>query len=151
MKAFWVDAGCGADARAQDFVQRASVLSSAQPHLCAWRVCEPLEADILAFVHRVAGGGSGDFSHEAAGNFAFLAEAVEECMRQARELLGTLESLGEESRALRGLPAGGPGPPVAGSLQARAVGLALPGASLAEVAFVGPLPSAVQPSVCRGN
>ena len=54
VKVFWLDAGCGADARAQDFVQRASVLSSAQPHLCAWRVCEPLEADIFAFVHRVA-------------------------------------------------------------------------------------------------
>ena len=99
----------------------------------------------------MAGGGTGDFSHEAAGNFAFLAEAVEECMRQARELLGSLESLVEESRASGGLPMRGPGPPVAGSLQARAVGLALPGASLAEVAFAGPLPRAVQPSVCRGN
>ena len=106
---------------------------------------------LLAFVHRVAGGGSGDFSHEAAGNFAFLAEAVEERMRQAREFLGTLESLVEESRALGGPPAGDPSPPVAGSLQARAVGLALPGASLAEVALAGPLPNAVQPSVCRGN
>ena len=151
VKAFWADAGSGADARAQDFLQRASVLSSAQPHLCAWRVCEPLEADIFAFVHRVAGGGTGDFSHEAAGNFAFLAEAVEECTRQARELQDTLESLAEGSRALGRFPAGGPGPPVAGSLQARAVGPALPGASLAEAACAGPLPRAVLPSVCRGS
>ena len=72
-------------------------------------------------------------------------------MRQAREFLGTLESLVKESRSLGGPPAGGPRPPVAGSLQARAVGRALPGASLAKVAFAGPLPSAVQPSACRGN
>ena len=149
--AFWIEAGCEADARAQDFVTRASVISSAQPHLCAWRVCEPLDADIFAFVHRVAGGGSGDFSHEAAGNFAFLAEAVEECMRQAREFEDTFESLAEGSRALGRFPAGGPGPPVAGSLQARAVGRALLGASPADSACAGPVPSAVIPSVCRGN
>ena len=62
--------------------------------------------------------------------------------------LPSLESLAEGSRALGRFPAGGPGPPVAGSLQARAVGPALPGASLAEA---GPLPSAVLPSVCRGS
>ena len=149
--AFWIDAGCEADARAQDFVVRASVVSSAQPHLCAWRVCEPLEAGIFAFVHRVAGGGSGDFSHEAAGNFVLLAEAVEECRRQAWEFQDTLESLAEGSLALGRSPAGGPGPPVAGLPQARAVGLSLPGVSFAEAACAGPLPSAVQPSACRGN
>ena len=140
--AFWIDASCEADARAEDFVVRASVVTSAQPHLCTWRVCEPLEAGIFAFIRRVAGGGNGDFSHEAAGSFV-LAEAVEECRRQAWEFQDTLESLAEGSLALGRSPAGGPGPPVAGLPQARAVGLSLPGVSFAEAACAGPLPSAV--------
>ena len=151
VKSFWAAAGSQTDGMTKDFVQRAAELSHALPLAGVWQVCEPLEAEIIAFVHRVCGGGDGDFTHEAAGNFALLVVAVEECMRQAREFLGTLESLVKESRALGGPPVGGPGPPVAGSLQARAVGLVLPGAGLAEVAFAGPLPSAVQPSVCRGN
>ena len=113
-------------------------------------LCEPQEAGIFAFVHRVAGGGSSDFSHEAAGNFVLLAEAVEECRRQAWEF-DTLESLAEGSLALGRFPAGGPGPPVAGLPQVRAVGRSLPGVSFAEAACAGPLPSAVQPHACRGN
>jgi hypothetical protein len=149
--AFWINASCEADSSAQDFVVRASVVSSAQPHLCAWRVCEPLEAGIFAFVHRVAGGGSGDFSHEAAGNFVLLAEAVEECRRQAWEMQDTLESLAEGSGALGRPPARRPGPPVAGLPQAHAVGFSLPGVSSAVAACAGPLPKTVKPSACRGN
>ena len=71
-----------------------------------------MEADIHAFVHRVAGGGSGIFSHEAAGNFVLMVEAVEECMRQAREMQDTLEKLAEESLTL-GRPLARKGPPCA--------------------------------------
>ena len=151
VKSFWTEAGSHANRRGKYFVQQATDLSGALPEADAWQACEPLEVEIVAFVHRVAGGGDGAFIYEAAGNFAFLAEAVMECMRQARELQDTLESLAEGSRALGRFPAGGPGPPVAGSLQARAVGPALPGASLAEAACAGPLPRAVLPSVCRGS
>ena len=111
--AFWINASCEADSSVQDFVVRASVVSSANPHLCAWRVCEPLEAGIYAFVHRVAGGGSGDFSHEAAGNFVLLAEAVEECRKQAWEMQDTLEKLAAESLALGRPLARRMGPPCA--------------------------------------
>ena len=63
-----------------------------------------MEADIHAFVHRVCGGGNGDFSREAAGNFVLIVEAVEEYMRRARECQGTLEKLAEESQAMMGRP-----------------------------------------------
>jgi hypothetical protein len=149
--AFWMNASCEADASAQDFVVRASAVSSSQPHLCAWRVCEPLEAGIYAFVHRVAGGGSGDFSHEAAGNFVLLAEAVEECRRQAWEMQDTLEKLAEESLALGRPPARRTGPPVAGVPQAHAGGFSWAGASSAMAACAGPLPKTVKLSACRGN
>ena len=72
-----------------------------------------MEADIYAFVHRVAGGGSGVFSHEAAGNFVLMVEAVEECMRQAREMQDTLEKLAEESLTLGRPLARRKGPPCA--------------------------------------
>ena len=53
---FWTNAICQADSSVQDFVACACALGSANPHSCAWRICEPLEADIYAFVHWVAGG-----------------------------------------------------------------------------------------------
>ena len=106
MKAFWKAVGSEADGHAQDFVQRASELSLAQPHVDAWQICDPMEADVIAFVHRAAGGGDGVFSHETAGNFAVLAEAVEVCMRQAREMQCTLEALeGEYARVVAALKA----------------------------------------------
>ena len=80
-------------------MQQATELSGALPEADACQVCEPLEVEIVAFVHRAAGGGDGAFTHEAAGNFVLLAEAVEECMRRARELLNSLEALMAESRA----------------------------------------------------
>ena len=110
---FWTSATYQADSSVQDFVACASALSSASPHWCAWKVCEPLEADIYAFVHRVAGGGSGDFSHEAAGNFVLMVEAVEECRRQAREMQDTLEKLAAESLTLGRPLARRNGPPCA--------------------------------------
>ena len=99
----------------------------------------------------MAGGGSGDFSHEAAGNFVLLAEAVEECRKQAWEMQDTLEKLAEESLALGRPPARRTGPSVAGLPQAQAGGFSLPGASSAMAAFAGPLPKAVKLSACRGN
>ena len=99
VKSFWVAAGSHADGWGTDFVQRAAELSGALPEADAWQVCEPLDAEIIAFVHRVAGGGDGVFAHEAEGNFVLLAEAVEECMRQARALLNSLEALMAESRS----------------------------------------------------
>jgi hypothetical protein len=110
---FWTQATLEADSSVQDFVECASALCSASPHWCAWKVCEPLEADIYAFVHRVAGGGSGDFSHEAAGNFVLLVEAVEECRRQAREMQDTLEKMAAESLTLGKPLAKRKGPPCA--------------------------------------
>jgi hypothetical protein len=110
---FWASAVSQADSSVQDFVACASALSSASPHRCVWEVCEPLEADIYAFVHRVAGGGSGIFSQEAAGNFVLMVEAVEECMRQAREMQDTLEKLAEESLTLGRPLARRKGPPCA--------------------------------------
>ncbi len=75
-----------ANRRGKDFVQEATDLSGVLPEADAWQVCEPLQVEIVAFVHRVAGGSDGVFIHEAAGNFSLLAEAVEDCMRRAREL-----------------------------------------------------------------
>ena len=149
---FGISASCEAVSSAQDFVMRASVVSSAQPHLCAWRVCEPLEAGIYAFVHRVAGGGSGDFSHEAAGNFVLLAEAVEECRKQAWEMQEALEKLAAESLALGRPPASRMGPPSASAyMKALEGGLSMTGASSAMATFAGPLPKTVKLSACRGN
>ena len=86
VKSFWTEAGSHANRKGKDFVQQAADLSGALPEADAWQVCWPLEAEIIAFVHRVAGGGDGVFTHEAEGNFVLLAEAVEVYMRQAREL-----------------------------------------------------------------
>ena len=96
-RTFWTEAIQEADLSVQDFLDGASALSLASPHLCPWRVVEHLEEEIGAFVHRVAGGGSGDFSQEAAGNFVLMLEAVEEYRRQAWELQETLEKLAAES------------------------------------------------------
>ena len=148
--AFWINATCEADASAQDFVVRASVVSSANPHLCAWRVCEPLEAGIYAFVHRVAGGGSGDFSHEAAGNFVLLAEAVEECRKQAWEMQDTLEKLAAESLALGRPLARRMGPPCA-SVYKKALEEGFSATEALAMASAEPLPKTVKLSACRGN
>ena len=102
VKSFWTEAGSHANRKGKDFVQQAADLSGALPEAEAWQVCEPLEREIIAFVHRVAGGGDGVFTHEAAGNFALLAEAVEDCMRRARELQISLQALSVESRAHAG-------------------------------------------------
>ncbi len=80
-----------------------------------------------------------------------LAEAVEECRRQAWEMQDTVDSLAEGSLALGRPLARRPGPPVAGLPYAHAVGFSLPGVSSAVVACVGPLPKTVKPSACRGN
>ena len=132
---FWLCATCEADANALDFVGRASAASSANPHLTAWRVCEILEDSIWAFVHRVAGVGGGDFTHEAAGHFVLLAGAVEECMKQAREMQVSLVQLEADNLAASAVAA--PGPPG---------GRALASASAA-------VPSVWQssPSACHGN
>ena len=111
LRAFWLSATGEANACAQDFVVRAAVASAANPHLSAWRVCGILEDSIWAFVYRVAGGGCGVFTHEAAGNFVLLAEAVEECMKQAREMQESVGALEAENLAAgAALP---PGPPCA--------------------------------------
>jgi hypothetical protein len=148
--AFWINASCEADSSVQDFVVRASVVSSANPHLCAWRVCEPLEAGIYAFVHRVAGGGSGDFSHEAAGNFVLLAEAVEECRKQAWEMQDTLEKLAAESLALGRPLARRMGPPCA-SVYKKALEEGFSATEALAMASAEPLPKTVKLSACRGN
>ncbi len=103
VKSFWVEAGSYANRRGNDFVQQATELSGVLPEADAWQVCEPLEVEIVAFVHRVAGGGDGVFTHEAAGNSALLAEAVEDCMRRARELQNSVQALLAESRLSRGV------------------------------------------------
>jgi hypothetical protein len=100
VRTLWAGAADEADPSVRDFMARATALSSASPHRYVWEVCDPLEADIHAFVHRVCGGGNGDFSREAAGNFVLIVEAVEEYMRRAREYQGTLEKLAEEGQAL---------------------------------------------------
>ena len=104
VRTFWAGVADEADPSVQDFLTRATAFSSASPHCQVWEVCDPLEADILAFVHRVCGGGNGDFSREAAGNFVLIVEAVEEYMRRARECQGTLEKLAEECQAMMGRP-----------------------------------------------
>ena len=98
VKSFWAAAGSQTDGMTKDFVQRAAELSHALPLAGVWRVCEPLEAEIIAFVHRVCGGGDGDFTHEAAGKFDLLVEAVEEYMRRAREMLDQLEALALDAK-----------------------------------------------------
>ena len=109
-----------------------------------------MEADIYAFVHRVAGGGSGLFSHEAAGNFVLMVEAVEECMRQAREMQDTLEKWAEESLTLGRPPARRKGPPSAAVYwQAQEEGFTATEAWA--TASAEPLPAKVRPSPCRGN
>ena len=102
VKSFWTEAGSHANRRGKYFVQQATDLSGALPEADAWQACEPLEVEIVAFVHRVAGGGDVVFTHEAAGNFAILAEAAEDCMRRARELQNFLQALMAESRAHAG-------------------------------------------------
>ena len=104
VRTFWAGAADEADPSVRDFMARATALSSASPHRDVWEVCDPLEADIHAFVRRVCGGGNGDFSREAAGNFVLIVEAVEEYMRRARECQGTLEGLAEEGQAMMGRP-----------------------------------------------
>jgi hypothetical protein len=104
VRTFWADAADEADPSVQDFLARAFAFSSANPHREVWEVCDPLEAGIHAFVHRVCGGGNRDFSGEAAGNFALIVGAVEEYMRQARVYQGTLEKLAEEGQAMMGRP-----------------------------------------------
>ena len=113
VRTFWASAVTEADGSAQDFVACASALSSAHPHRYVWEVCDLLEADIHAFVHRVCGGGSGIFSHEAAGNFVLVVEAVEECMRQAREMQDIHDKLAAESITLGRTLARRKGPPCA--------------------------------------
>ena len=102
VKSFWVEAGSHAKRKGKDFVQQAIELSGVLLEVDSWRVCELLEVEIVTFVRRVAGGGDGVFTHEAAGNFVLLAEAVEDCMRRARELQNSLEALMAESRAHAG-------------------------------------------------
>ena len=137
VRTFWAGAASEADSSVQDFMACASALSSASPHRYVWEVCDPLEADIHAFVHRVCGGGSGIFSHEAAGNFVLIVEAVEECMRQARVLQGTLEKLAEEGQTLGRPPARRQAPPGADvHWEAQAGGFSA---------------TEVHPNSCRGN
>ncbi len=104
VRTFWVKAVGEADPSAQDFMACATALSAASPNQYVGEVCDHLEADIRAFVCRVAGGGSGFFGHEAAGNFVLMVEAVEDCMRQARRMQDTLEKLAEEGLAAWGRP-----------------------------------------------
>ena len=108
VKGFWIEAGSHADSGGKDFLQQAADLGGELFEADAWQACEPLEHEIVAFVHRVAGGGDGVFTHEAAGNFALLAEAVEDCMRRARELQNSQEALMAESRSHAGSSRRGP-------------------------------------------
>jgi hypothetical protein len=100
VKTWWTGALSQADMEAQDFVQRAAELCRAQPLVDQWQIGDSLVEEIEAFVQRAVGGGTGDISHEAAGNFGLLSEAVDECMRQAREMAATLGDLTAESHAL---------------------------------------------------
>ena len=150
VRTFWASAVSEADGSAQDFMACASALSSAHPHRYVWEVCDPLEADIHAFVHRVAGGGSGIFSHEAAGNFVLVVEAVEECMRKVREMQDTLEKWAEESLALGKPPARRKGPPCA-DVYWKAQEEGYTAAEAWAMASAEPLPAKVRPSPCRGS
>jgi hypothetical protein len=150
VRTIWAGAASEADSSVQDFMACASALSSASPHRYVWEVCDPLEADIHAFVHRVADGGSDIFSHEAAGNVVLMVEAVEECMRQARELQGTLEKLAEEGLTLGRPLARRKGPPCADVYwTAQEEGFSATEAW--EMASAEPLPAKVRPHSCRGN
>jgi hypothetical protein len=150
VRTFWASAVSEADLSAQDFMACASAVSSANPQRYVWEVCDPLEADIHAFVHRAAGGGSGSFSHEAAGNFVLVVEAVEECMRQAREMQDTLGKWAEESLTLGRPPACRKGPLCADVCwKAQEVGHTATEAWA--TASAEPLPAKVSPSPCRGN
>jgi hypothetical protein len=150
VRTFWASAVSKADLSAQDFMACASALSSASPHRGVWEVCDPLEADIIAFVHRVAGGGSGIFSHEAAGNFVLMVEAVEECMRRARELQDSLEKLAEESLTMGMPPARRKGPPCE-EVYWKAQEEWFCATEAWAMACAEPLPAKVRPNPCRGN
>ena len=150
VRTFWASAVSEADLSAQDFMACASALSSANPHQYVWEVCDPLEADIHAFVHRVAGGGSGIFSHEAAGNFVLMVEAVEECRRQAREMQDTLEKLAAESLTLGRPLARRNGPPCA-DVYRKALDEGFSATEALAMASAAPLPVKVRPYSCRGN
>ena len=99
VKTWWTGAVSQADKKAQYFVQRAAELCRAQPLVDQWQIGDSLVEEIEAFVQRAVGGGTGDVSHEAAGNFGLLIGAVDECMRQAREMAATLRDLTAESHA----------------------------------------------------
>ena len=99
VKTWWTGAVSQADKEAQDFVQRAAELCRAQPLVDQWQIGDSLVEEIEAFVQRAVGGGTGDVSHEAAGNFGLLIGAVDECMRQAREMAVTLGELAADSHA----------------------------------------------------
>jgi hypothetical protein len=150
VRTYWASAVFEADGSAQDFMACASALSAAHPHRSVWEVCDPLEAGIHAFVHRVCGGGSGIFSHEAAGNFVLVVEAVEECLREAREMQETLEKWAEESLALGRPPAGRKGPPRA-EVYWRAQEEGYTATEDWAMASAEPLPAKARHSPCRGN
>ena len=150
VRTLWAGAADEADPSVRDFMARATALSSASPHRYVWEVCDPLEVDIHAFVHRVADGGSDIFSHEAAGNVVLMVEAVEECMRQARELQGTLEKLAEEGLTLGRPLARRKGPPCA-DVYWKAQEEGYTAAEAWAMASAEPLPAKVRPSPCRGN
>jgi hypothetical protein len=147
---FWTSATHQADSDVQDFLTCATALSHASPFLCAWRVCEPLEADIAAFVHRVCGGGSGVFTHEAAGNFGLLLEAGEEHRRQVWVLQDTLEELAAENLTM-GMPrAARKGPPCA-IVHRKALADGFPPAEAMAMANAASVPALASPFTCRGN
>ena len=109
-----------------------------------------MEAGIYAFVHRVAGCGSGVFSQEAAGNFVFMAEAVEECRKPAWEMQDTLEKLAAESLSL-GMPlARRRGPPCATAYR-KALDEGFSATEALAMASAEPLPVKATPYACRGN
>ena len=104
----------------------------------------------MAFVHRAVGGGTGDISNEAAGNFGLLIGAVEACMRQAREMEATLGALADESLALGASHAKGSGCAIGGGgglfalgSHTSAVAAALMATGQAQTALAGGLPGAV--------
>ena len=99
VKTWWTGAVSQADKEAQDFVQRAAELCRAQPQVDQWQIGDSLVEEIEAFVQRAVGGGTGDISNEAAGNVGLLIGAVDECMRQAREMAVTLGELAADSHA----------------------------------------------------
>ncbi len=144
---FWTSATHRADSNVQDFLTCATALSHASPVLCAWRVCEPLEADIVAFVHRVCGGGSGVFSHEAAGNFGLLPEDGEEYRRQASELQDTFEKLAAENLTM-GMPRAGPS---CASVHRKALADGFSPAKAMAMANAASVPTLASPFTCRGQ